>query len=311
MHDRLSFVPLRSLSLAFAIVGGVPVATARAEVTVVLRRDFIDAYKDRATIDACLAIDKVMARPQLPKRGGDLLLAGRSDSIELTTVAGIVNASGAREAVRTLKEAEGEPCLEVSGAWRIWCPPGTQGLFRQGGRLRPARLPRPMHVFEIYPLSHVAEYDLEDGWHATPGYRPMGARRAFNAWQSTPCRIEPNGDQTVTMHTKPAPARPTEFIIEVLPEPRDAMVDGFALLVRVYDLQGKELVKKQRVVFVKDTLCEQTARTLEPSQRLRVIGVPRVSLKLLDWRIERRDDARDPLNWHLPYEMVVIAASPI
>jgi hypothetical protein len=136
------------------------------------------------------------------------------------------------------------------------------------------------------------------GGHSMPG-------------RARPAASNPTAIGRSRLHTKPAPARPTEFIIEVLPEPRDAMVDGFALLVRVYDLQGKELVKKQRVVFVKDTLCEQTARTLEPSQRLRVIGVPRVSLKLLDWRIERRDDARDPLNWHLPYEMVVIAASPI
>jgi hypothetical protein len=44
--------------------------------TVVLKRAFVEKYKDRATIDASFFVDHAHKKPNLPKADGDMHVAG-------------------------------------------------------------------------------------------------------------------------------------------------------------------------------------------------------------------------------------------
>ena len=47
--------------------------------------------------------------------------------------------------------------------------------------------------------------------------------------------------------------------------------------------------------------------------------MPRISLKLVQWRLDHKEGKDDegkpfdinPLEWHLPYEMIIVAATPV
>jgi hypothetical protein len=77
----------------------------------------------------------------------------------------------------------------------------------------------------------------------------------------------------------------------------------------VCNLDGERLVRKRRMVFAKDSEPEIKTRNLTPDTLVHVLGMPRISLALVDWR--RREAAReggnrDVLNWGLPYEIMVV-----
>ncbi len=128
--------------------------------TIVLKRAWIEQFKDRATIDATFTIDHAHPRPNPPAKDGDMHVAGRAPKeIGLPTVAEIMNAADASEqgAVNTVHSNEGNgQFIAVSGAWRLWFehPPsaGTQiqfanvrrpGSASRGCSRRPRRHTRP------------------------------------------------------------------------------------------------------------------------------------------------------------------------
>lgn len=48
-------------------------------------------------------------------------------------------------------------------------------------------------------------------------------------------------------------------------------------------------------------------KPLKKGTRLTVVGIPRVSLKLVDWRIAHHTGQYSgSLTWNLPYELVVV-----
>ena len=59
---------------------------AQAQIDIVLKRPFIDKYKDRATIEATFVVDKAHAHPNPAKSDGDLHIAGRAEEIGLPTM---------------------------------------------------------------------------------------------------------------------------------------------------------------------------------------------------------------------------------
>src|SRR5664279_2024956 len=61
--------------------------------TVVLKRAFVEQYKDRATIDASFFVDHAHKQPNAPAADGDMHLAGRAQNeIGLPMVAEVMNA---------------------------------------------------------------------------------------------------------------------------------------------------------------------------------------------------------------------------
>jgi hypothetical protein len=78
------------------------------------------------------------------------------------------------------------------------------------------------------------------------------------------------------------------------------------VLAAVYDLNGHLLVHKRRMVFVKDSPEETAMKSLKPGEGMHVLGVPRISLKLLSYRIGHHSENEEMLDWSLPYEVVIV-----
>lgn len=47
---------------------------------------------------------------------------------------------------------------------------------------------------------------------------------------------------------------------------------------------------------------------MSKGERIEVMGIPRFSVSLIDWRMRHKDDPREPLKRGLPYELIAVAA---
>ena len=88
--------------------------------------------------------------------------------------------------------------------------------------------------------------------------------------------------------------------------------DGLYLFVEIYDPNGPKdepLVRKRRIGFVKGTKPYEKAANLEIGQCMLVLGMPRLNLELVAWRlglgVTKPHDA-SVLKWNVPYEMVIV-----
>jgi hypothetical protein len=288
-----------------------PSQTGRA-ILITLKNKFITTYKDRATIETSFQVDKV-GKIHPPKKDGDLHVAGRSDDVGLPIVAEIMNAKFMKKAAADIKKAEGKAPIRVAGAWRIWCEhPGGRPQV-QGNKLARFTDANPDHVFEIHPLTQVGEEDTRKSFVPIVGYTPKEAHAAFVHYENIHCKITPNTD-TTTLRTSMAGYNIVKFIIEPLDAPAGHKVvdDGRFVYCAVRDLEDELIVRKVRMVFVKGTPPEEAVKELAKGKRLTVLGIPRIDLALVNWRVAHKDDKDkdEPLTWNLPYEMIVVAVFP-
>ena len=89
-------------------------------------------------------------------------------------------------------------------------------------------------------------------------------------------------------------------------ERQEAFSDGVGVLAAVHNLDGGLLVHERRMVFVKDSPEEKGLRSLKPGEGMHVLGVPRISLKLLSYRAAHHSENQHMLDWTLPYEIVIV-----
>ncbi len=292
------FIPIFSL-LFLAVV-------ARAEVEITLKNSFIEKFKERATIDARFTFDKAHARPNPPKKDGDLHAAGRAPEIGLATVAEIVNAKDEEAGVGAIHDVEGtDTSLAVSGAWRIWAEHGGGQPHVQGKALQRFDTTNPDHVFQIHPLTKIKDIDMRDSLHPIDGFTYKNAEDAFTRYENTRCKITP-GARTTKLTTTMAGFNYVEFIMEVLQDPI-TLADGKKVFSSVLDLDGNMLIRKRRMIFIKDTPPELAVRNLHAGDQLHVVGIPRIDLALVLWRVEHSKERPEVLTWSLPYEIIVVA----
>jgi hypothetical protein len=88
------------------------------------------------------------------------------------------------------------------------------------------------------------------------------------------------------------------------------LVDGTGVLADVFTLNGELKVHRRRMVFIKDSPAEKALNALQPGQTMHVLGMPRISLKLLSFRRQHHTENERMLNWGLPYEMVILGIFP-
>ena len=50
----------------------------------------------------------------------------------------------------------------------------------------------------------------------------------------------------------------------------------------------------------------QKLQTLQPNECLNVLGITRVNLELISWRIKNAKKRPEVLDWNLPYELVAV-----
>jgi hypothetical protein len=274
-----------------------------------LKKEFIEKHRNRVTIDSDMVVDK-MSPIHPDKDDGEIHIAGRADQIGLPFVAEIMHAKEQKQAVKAIRNAEGKTApIKVRGAWRIWCEHAEGVNQKQGARLERFDTSNPSHVFEIHPVTRVGDLDISDSVEAPVNFKFKKPETAFTHYENVSCTIKDNTD-TVTIRTNMAGYNIPEFILESADDEVGGKVfdeqDGRFMFVSVRDLDGELLIRHVRAAFIKGTEVEVAARTLAKGQRLHVAGIPRISLNLVHWRVENKGDERDPLNWNLPYEIIVV-----
>lgn len=303
-HRNLGF---RARPLFFSLALLVLLASVvRAEITIVLQNGFIDHYKRRVTIDTQYTVDKAHKHPNPAKKDGDLHIAGRAEEVKLPIVAEIMNAKDAPEAVKLIHDVEGTgETVPLSGAWRLWCEHGGDSDQIQGDPLDPFTTTNPPHVFEIHPITRLKDFDLLSTLKPIKGFDTKDAHDAFTKYESIRCRIIP-GENTTTLVTTMAGYNYVEFIMELNSTPKE-VDDGLMVYCKVRDLNDELLVRNRRMVMVKDSAVEKHTRGKLPGTKLHVLGLPRIDLSLVAWRVKTAAEGRtEVLTWGLPYEIIVV-----
>jgi hypothetical protein len=281
-------------------------AIAKAEIEIVLQNDFIETYKDRATIDVNYIVDKAHAHPNPPAKDGDMHVAGRADEVKLPIVAEIMNAKTATDAVDLVHEVEGTGKeTPLSGAWRIWCEHGGNSRQVQGEKLEPFDTTNPPHVFEIHPMTSLNNKSLLFTFHEIDGFETKDAETAFNKYENLHCEITPDHG-TTTISTRMAGYNYVEFAAQLAPETKE-VEDGRFVFAEIHDLEGELLVRKRRLVFIKDSPPE--VKTRGAHEMVHLLGIPRIDLALVSWRTKeasRPGGNQEVLKWGLPYEIIVV-----
>ena len=281
--------------------------TANAQITIKLKNSFIHDFKDKVSIDANFTVDAT-SKIHPASQDGDIHIAGRAPEIGLASVAEVMNAkTKSKTVVKQIQDLAGTGTpIALTGAWRIWCEHGGQIEQVQGEDPGPLDSSGATHVFEIHPVTQVAGTSVLDTIRPIDGFQYKEADDAFSHYERTSSQIFP-GPQVTTIVTEKVGYNYVEFVLEIEKDSNiHAVADGTFALVDVLDLQLEKIVHRRRMVFIKGTPLDDLVKTLNTGDRLHVIGIPRIDLELLDWRIKHADDPRKPLTWNLPYEIVVV-----
>ncbi len=287
-------------------------ASASAQTVIKLKNSFIEKFKDRATIDVTFTVDHTSAIHPA-SQDGDIHMAGRADEAGMHLVAEIMNAKTERtKAVMQVKAMEGtSTTVALSGAWRLWSEHGGQITEEQGTSTEPLASSGDAHIFEIHPVSVFDGRSLAQTIAPIDGFQYKDADTAFTAYERTPCQIVPQGDM-ITIITSKVGFNYTEFVMQ-LTDPARAIADGSVAFADVVDTAGEVLVKHRRMVFIHGTDAEAAVKVLKKGETLHVIGIPRIDLSLVSWRVRASTDTAlkvkfpNVLTWNLPYEMIIVA----
>lgn len=285
------------------------IETCTAQITISLKSDFVTQFQDTVTIDASFRVD-VFSAVHAAKQDGDIHVAGTAPEIGLLAVAEVMNAKTERNgAVKTLTSAKGSDTpVAITGAWRIWSEHGGDQDYHQGADVPVATSSGQAHVFEIHPVTKVNGRDVSHTLEPIPGYEYKDATDAFQLYERTNSQIS-EADGMVTISTEQAGYNYTQFVAKLLSEPF-AMKGGTGVMASILDESGDLLVTERRLVFVGGTPPEQVVQGKHKGDLIEVVGIPRVSLKLVEWRLTHQDDPRckhQCLTWNIPYEMIVAA----
>jgi hypothetical protein len=284
-------------------------AAAQAQLEITLKNSFIAEFRERAAITATYTVDKAHPRPNSGAKDGDIHVAGRSPEVGLATVAELMNAKDEQPAMDAIHAVEGTTTtIQVTGAWRLWAEHGGGDAQVQGKKLAKFTTTNPPHIFEIHPIVKVKGIDTRDSLHPIAGFTPKDAEQAFTSYENIRCTIKP-GKTTTKLTTSMAGFNYVEFTMELLGDPV-AIADGTKVFASVNTVDGDLLVHKRRMIFLKGTPPEVAVQSLHAGDELHVLGIPRISLALLSWRIDNAKQRPEVLTWNLPYEIIVVGIFP-
>jgi hypothetical protein len=275
------------------------------ELEIEINKSFLEKYKDRVSINATFTVDKAMQNPVARIFDGDLHLSGRAPEIALPVVAEIANGASAKRASDLVHGAEGtgKP-LKISGVWRIWPEHAGSAKEEQGKPLAAATSTNPGHIFEIHPVTRINEVEVLDTFRPIEGYMPGDARDTLEAYEKVVCKLTVK-PKTVFIVTRKGLWNDVEFLMEIADDRQIEVPGGRFVIASARDLKGDLLVKRLRMVFVKDTPPERAVRLLKRGNRLHVYGLPRVDFAEVSRRM--RGSKKDPalLLKPLPYEIII------
>lgn len=307
--NRLSAVSRIVVVLSVALGFVAVTFSAHAEIALTLKQSFVKKYKGRATIEAECTVDKSKGKANPASKDGDMHIAVRCpDEIKLPLVAEIMNAKDFPDVIaQTVQDEQSQQRVRIVGAWRIWNEHAGDEIFLQGRMVNRSPNTNPDHVFEIHPISSYGDADVRASFKPIPGYKAKDAEAAFSRYEGTRSKISLNDTKkTVTITSGGLGYNYVEFQMQLNEKPV-RIPDGYHAMSQVRDWDGHLLHRKRRMVFVEGTPPAEAAKDLNAGDCLRVLGIPRLNLSLVQYRIdEARKGNREPLTWNLPYEIIVV-----
>jgi hypothetical protein len=284
--------------------------------TVVLKRAWIDAYKNRATIDAKVNVDEVKPQPNPVSKGsadGDLHMASRSDDVGLPFVSEIVNAAEEADAVKVAKNAKSGAPVAITGAWRLWFEHPSKNPQIQGQPVAVAEDTNPLHVFEIHPISNIGGTDVKSAFHPITGkargnsppaeYEAYDAATAFGHYEGMKITVQPSAT-AVTLTAPMVGYNYAQFYVKL--GQRLDVQDGTLVLAQIQDAEGNSVAASPvRLAFVKGTPADTLLQQAKAGATLHLLGIPRVNLERIA-NLVGKMAVGQRVTVKLPYEMIVV-----
>jgi hypothetical protein len=288
-----------------------------AEVEVTLKKSFIEKYKNRVTITTPFLIDKVKSSVNPPTEDGDLHVAGRPvGEIGLMTVVEIQNAKDADDAVTLVRQSAGSDTqVGVTGVWRVWFEHAGTDQQKQGSALQKSKNTNPPHVFEIHPATRIGNIDLVGTLRPVQGYtKPDNTSSRIHMVETMTGTLKVAAT-TATVRAGGNKPNYISFMMKLRPGDRGFQrpngswtqpADGQFVFAKIYDHDNELLAHRRRVAFVKDSEPFQKLQSLQPNECLNILGITRLNLELISWRIKNAKKKPEVLGWNLPYELVAV-----
>jgi hypothetical protein len=96
------------------------------------------------------------------------------------------------------------------------------------------------------------------------------------------------------------------FKMRLIDRQQPAPPDGEIVYASILDLGDELLVQKRRVIFVKDTQPLTKEAGMAAGDCMEVLGIPRINLAVLSWRVRNAQQRPEVLTWGLPYEIIAV-----
>ena len=287
---------------------GLYATSAASPETLILKRAWLDKFKDRATIDASFTIDHADESADPAAAGGDMHVAGSApQEVGLPIVAKLMNggASGERSLFDLIhkNEPSGQPS-PITGAWRLWFehPAAMQQQFAQFPH---AANTNPDHSFEIHPITKYAGLDAGASVDFVPGFPAHDAQSSFGSYEKMSISVQATSS-AVILDAKKSGFNYAVFHMKLLGKTIPLDDGGAAVLANVSDASDEETViaSKIRMIFLPGTNPFKKIGQGGDGLEFDALGIPRLNLNAISTFINAAGTA--PAQRQLPYEMIVV-----
>ena len=285
------------------------IAGRMTAATLVLKRAWVETFKDRATIDTSFIIDHAHKKANSPASDGDMHVAGRAPKeVGLPMVAEMMNAAGSLEkaAFDLIHQNEGNnKASPLTGAWRLWFehPAASQTQF---DKVLPATDTNPDHSFEIHPITKYAGQDVSGSLDFVPKFPAHDAHSSFTSYEGMSISMKATAT-AITLDAKQSGFNYALFRMKLRAAPTKLVDGGLAVLADVLDNQDAEKViaSKVRMIFVGGTgPWKLIGKGAGDGSEFDALGIPRVNLNAISAFLKAAGSAAATRK--LPYEMIVV-----
>jgi hypothetical protein len=285
------------------------VVRMNGQVTISLRKSFVDSINNRATVSTNYKILFAHDRPNRIAVDGDLHASGYDNIVGLASVIEIMNAAGQSTACGHIQQAvNSTETISITGAWRLWFE-HPQHVDQTQGTIVPIEDTNPAHVFEIHPITNIQGIDISSSLvpikNDKTEYAYKTAENAFSSYDKKSCKISAEGDM-VLVQSSQIGDNYVKFKISLLETPLEAE-DGFIVHCKVLGDNDTEVEASVRMIFIKNSAPANSVKLLGAGDKMEVLGIPRVCLNEVVNRLALSATNPDILNAFLPYEMIIVA----